>query len=319
MPVAGTTTNANVTELTYAVMEVYSREIMFSSQPLLRFEQFAEVKNELGTAPGLTVNFLKYSDLTAGAALTEGTDITKRSLTSSQIQITVTEYGNAVSVTEKLLTASFDDVMSSAAKLLGYDYAKILDGVLRDVVVGGSNVVYAGGKAGRSTLDAGDVMDTAAVKDAVENLATKKAPKVNGDAYVCFLHPHQARRIRDDSAWVNAANYGANTQIYLGEIGRYEDVIFIETTMMSKILSTDGSIYNDNVDSGSDGATYSVSTDIYQAAMFGDNAYGLAVALPVEMRDDGVEDFGRKHSLAWYSIFGSGRIEGDHIYRIETA
>lgn len=319
MAVAGTTTNSAVTELTYAVMEVYSREILFASQPLLRFEQFAERKTDLSVAPGLTVNFLKYSDLTAGAALTEGTDMTKRALSSSQIQITVTEYGNAVSVTEKMLTASFDDVMSSSAKLLGFDYAKVLDGTLRDVVVGGSNVVYAGGKAGRSTIDGGDVMDTAAIKDAVENLATKKAPKVNGDAYVCFLHPHQARRIRDDSAWVNAANYGVNSQIYIGEIGRYEDVIFIETTMMSKILSTDGSTYNDNVDSGSNAATYSVSADIYQAAIFGDNAYGLAVSLPVEMRDDGVEDFGRKHSLAWYSIFGSGRIESDHVYRIETA
>ena len=52
--------------------------------------------------------------------------------------------------------------------------------------------------------------------------------------------------------------------------------------------------------------------------MFGDNAYGWAEALPVEMRDGGIEDFGRSHSLAWYSIMGAGIIEEDNILILET-
>ncbi len=59
--------------------------------------------------------------------------------------------------------------------------------------------------------------------------------------------------------------------------------------------------------------------DVYKAVMFGENAYGLATALPVEMRDNGVEDFGRSHKLAWYSIMGTGILEDDNIVRIETA
>ena len=40
--------------------------------------------------------------------------------------------------------------------------------------------------------------------------------------------------------------------------------------------------------------------------MLGDNAFGHAISLPVELRDGGVLDFGREHALAWYSIWGWG-------------
>jgi hypothetical protein len=38
--------------------------------------------------------------------------------------------------------------------------------------------------------------------------------------------------------------------------------------------------------------------------MIGDNAFGQPIALPVELRDGGVLDFGREHALAWYGIWG---------------
>jgi hypothetical protein len=53
--------------------------------------------------------------------------------------------------------------------------------------------------------------------------------------------------------------------------------------------------------------------------MIGDGAFGKAVALPVEMRDNGVVDFGRERDLAWYSIFGYGVILDDAIVNIKTA
>jgi len=307
----------NTTALTGAVLTVYSREIIFQAQPLLRFMQFAEIKDELGVAPGNQITFLKYSDLSAGGALTEGTDMTQNALSSSQINITVNEWGYAIQVSEKLLQLSFDDVLQSGSKMLGHNMAKTVDGDLRDTVVGTSNVLFANSKTARTDISAGDYFDTALIKDAVESLAVAKAPKVNGDAYVCFLHPHQARRLRDDSAWINAADYGSPGQLFIGEIGRYEDVIFIETTM-TRIIKTDLNIFADGVDTTTD-ATSKGNVDVYESIIFGDNAFGEAVALAPELRDNGVQDFGRRHGLAWYAIRGSGRIEGGHVYRLESA
>ena len=59
--------------------------------------------------------------------------------------------------------------------------------------------------------------------------------------------------------------------------------------------------------------------DVYQAVIFGLDYYGLATSLPVQLRDNGVEDFDREHSLGWYSIFGAGILNDEHGVVIETA
>ena len=60
-------------------------------------------------------------------------------------------------------------------------------------------------------------------------------------------------------------------------------------------------------------------TAVYQAVIFGDQYYGIAWSLPVELRDNGVEDFGRKRSLAWYAIWGTGLLHNEYGVVIETA
>ena len=58
--------------------------------------------------------------------------------------------------------------------------------------------------------------------------------------------------------------------------------------------------------------------DRYSAIMIGDNAFGHAISLPVELRDGGILDFGREHALAWYSIFGLGLITDQSVVIVET-
>ena len=60
-------------------------------------------------------------------------------------------------------------------------------------------------------------------------------------------------------------------------------------------------------------------TNIYQAVMFGEYSFGHATALPTELRDNGVEDYGREHGLAWYSIWGSGTLEAANQVVLESA
>ena len=60
-------------------------------------------------------------------------------------------------------------------------------------------------------------------------------------------------------------------------------------------------------------------THVYQSVVFGDNYYAIAFGLPVELRDNGVIDFGREHGIAWYSIFGTGLLHDEYGVVIETA
>lgn len=318
------TNSGDNVQFTEAVRTVYSKEIEFKALPNMRFYQFATVKNELGVEPGLTISMLTYDNLTLGGALVEGTNMVTQNMSGSTKQITVKEYGNAVSVSELLIQSSFDDIMASATTLLGRDYAMVLDCELRDTALSGTNVVYAAKSDGtkvssRATLDATCVMKVSTVKDAIEILATNNAPKaVNGSYWICFVHPHQSRGLRDDPAWINASNYGAPEQLFTGEIGRIDDTRFIETTLMCNgaAAETDPA-YEAALKKGASGGN--AATNVYQAVLFGDAYYGIAFSLPVELRDNGVEDFGRKRSLAWYSIFGVGKLNDKYGVVIETA
>lgn len=293
---------------------VYSKEIEFKALPIMRFSQFATVKTELGVEPGLTISMLTYDNLQLGGALEEMQNMTTQALSGSMKQITVQEHGNAVSNSELLIQSSFDDIMATTTTLLGRDYAMVLDCELRDVALSGTNVVYGGGKTSRATVGATDKLDVAAIKDAIEVLATNNAPKY-GNSWICFVHPHQSRDLRDDPAWINASNYGNPELLFNGEIGRIDDTRFIETTLMCNgaVATTDPAYKAALHEAGAN------NTNIYQAVIFGDAYYGIAWSLPVELRDNGVEDFGRKRSLAWYAIWGTGKLHNDYGVVIETA
>lgn len=303
-----------------ATKTVYSKEIEFKALPNMRFYQFAQIKTELGVEPGLTISMLTYNNLTLGGKLEEGKSLVTQALSGSTKQLTVTEYGNAVSVSELMIQSSFDDIMASATTLLGRDYALVMDTELRDAALSGTNVVYASKSDGtkvttRAGIDATCLMKVSTVKDAIEILATNNAPKAVGGAYwICFVHPHQSRGLRDDPAWINASNYGAPEQLFTGEIGRIDDTRFIETTLMCNgAAPTDNPAYDSDLDGGANGV------DKFQAVLFGDAYFGVAFSLPVELRDNGVEDFGRKRSLAWYAIFGVGKLHDEYGVVIETA
>ncbi|CAB4154400.1 hypothetical protein UFOVP629_131, partial [uncultured Caudovirales phage] len=310
--------------LSPAIQQIWSKEILFQAMPVLRFEQFAVKKTELGVQPGLTINFMRYNNLavseTAGATLSEGVRMEPVALSASQIQITVSEHGQAVAVTELLLNAAFDDVMASSSRLLGRHMAQSMDIQARNTLYA-NGIPFGGGSAvapsvvfGRKTLgstrgsiapyDAGTLgvasspgyLSPASIKDAVEVLAGQNIPRL-GDTYVCFVHPSQSRSLRDWPEFIEVTKYAAPGNFMLGEIGRLYDVVFIETTQVKQGLTIPADL--DSVTAGAQAPDASS----YSAIMIGDNAFGHAIALPVELRDGGVIDFGREHGLAWYAIW----------------
>ena len=322
MNIAGATSGNNI-QLSNAILDVWSKEILYRAQPNLKFESVAQQQTELGVFPGNKINFLKFNSLTGSSLLSETTAMSTDTLSTSTIGITVNEQGKAVSVNEYLLRSSFLNIMERAATLLGMHYATSRDSLIRDALLGGSNVQYsqAGGTAvSRADLTTQSTFKVQTVRAAAEFLSTNKAPKFNGDAYMAFVHPHQGISLRSDPAWVDVRVYAKPEDIYTGEIGRIEDIRFIETTQVPYIPSGTQEIWADQTDTGvATSIAANSATDVYRSVVVGDYSVGVAEALPVEMRDNGVEDFGRKHSLAYYGIWGAGLIETAFSVIIETA
>ena len=332
------------TQLTQAIQQIWSKEILFQAMPILRFEQFAVKKTELGVAPGLQINFLRYNNLGAASPLVEGVRMQTNALTAQQFSITVSEHGYALAVSELLLNASFDDVMASASRLLGRNMALYLDKLSRDTLYSATSTIYGedrttlagvnnwyayGDVAGdRAGLTGASYLTPRTVKDAVETLSTKNIPRL-GETYVAFVHPHQSRRLRDMPEFIEVTKYAAPGNFMLGEIGRLYDTVFIETTQVRKVAGGAGAGYTQDTavaPSVTPGGGYITpaeyagngEADRYDAIFIGDNAFGHAISLPVELRDGGILDFGREHALAWYSIFGLGLITDQAVVIAET-
>jgi N4-gp56 family major capsid protein len=332
------------TQLTQAIQQIWSKEILFQAMPILRFEQFAVKKTELGVAPGLQINFLRYNNLGFANALVEGVRMQTNALTAQQFSITVSEHGYALAVSELLLNASFDDVMASASRLLGRNMALYLDKLSRDTLYSATSKIYGEDRSGlsaandwygygtvgttRASMTGAFNMTPHVVKDAVETLSTKNIPRL-GETYVAFVHPHQSRRLRDVPEFIEVTKYAAPGNFMLGEIGRLYDCVFIETTQVRKVAGGAGTSYSADtattptVTAGGGYITPAEFTgnggsDRYDSIFIGDNAFGHAISLPVELRDGGILDFGREHALAWYSIFGLGLITDQAVVIAET-
>ena len=362
---APTAYSGSNSSLNQAIQTIWSKEILFQAMPILRFEQFAVKKTELGVAPGLRVNFLRYKNFAVDPSpLTEGVRMTTNALTAEQIAITVAEHGYAVAVSELLLNASFDDVMASASRLLGRHMAQYLDvqarntlsaatsavfGYDRTGITGGAFTNYDEGSVATaiSDLDGNHKLTTGAIKDAALTLAGKNIPRL-GETYVQFVHPKQSRDLRSNPEFIEVTKYAAPGNFMLGEIGRLYDVVFIETTQVKKLAAS--AAYTTSTSVGVPADQYSVpvkantapgsggnpesadytaekgyltaasgnSAEVYESIMIGDNAFGHAISLPVELRDGGVLDFGREHALAWYAIWGLGVITDQAIVKVYT-
>jgi N4-gp56 family major capsid protein len=290
---------------------------------------------------------MRYNNLGFAGSLVEGVRMSTNALTAQQFSITVAEHGYAIAVSELLLNASFDDVMASASRLLGRNMALYLDGQARDTLMAASSVIYGYDRSGlsaandwygtgtagtnRASLTGAFDLTTGVVKDAVETLATKNIPRL-GETYVAFIHPHQSRKLRDNPEFIEVTKYAAPGNFMLGEIGRLYDTVFIETTQIQKVTNGAGSGYSADTAVAAGSIVYPTgggytspvtktgngNKDRYTAIFIGDNAFGHAISLPVELRDGGILDFGREHALAWYAIYGLGLITDQSVVLAET-
>lgn len=315
---SGVSTAGDYVGLPQAILDVYSMDILHEAQGIMRFEEFAVQKDDLTKSEGDTIQMTKYNNIERGGQLDEETEMVEKSMSATQKAITVTEWGNAIGVSEKLLVASFDDNMKQASILLGRDYAVVNDLACRDTLTLGTQIVYAGNNTARANMDgAADFFDVEMIREGAEILQTANAPKFNGDFYVCFVHPHHVASIKRDPDWVSANNYANTRALFTGELGRWEDTVFVGTTHCENgAASAKDPGYNANLVNAATGGA--ANANVYAGMMFADSAFGKATALPAEMRDNGVRDFGRKHGLAWYSIMGYGILEDSFIVKFES-
>lgn len=308
---------------------LYSEKLLYAALPAMRWEQFAVIREDLTKRPGDTIKFIRVADIAGDPLLAdELAEIEIDSLSTTSFSLTIQEYGRGESASERLLRTSPIDVMEQMAVTLGRHYSQWgPDKLLRDVALdldGAATpdvtAIFGGDATSRATLDAADIMSVADIDAAVELLQVRNVPKFNNEFYVCICHPHQIAGLRQDPDWVAAQNYAQTRALFNGEIGRWNDVVFIVSTDLPNGAVSDPASKNYNEELEVDFvAPGNPAVPVYVASLFGDEFLALAWALPVQLRAETPQNFGRLIQIAWYAMYGAGLLNSTHGVRIETA
>jgi N4-gp56 family major capsid protein len=213
-----------------ALRVIYSAELEFTARPMQVFDQFAERRNEHAMHKGQTAVWTIFRQMapTIGA-LIENQDVDTQQIQDFQVQLSVTEYGNAVGTTEKLdLLSYFGPISSIVRDLLAPQMASTLDRVARNAAWAGAPKSFAGGRANRAALTDADVANIDLVKQSAHRLLMQKI-RPTGTGYMAVVHPSVIYDLREDPLWEDAGKYSDPSRLATGEVGRIFGVRFAES------------------------------------------------------------------------------------------
>ena len=239
--------------------------------------------------------------------------------------ITVNEWGRAIPFTGKIETLSEVDVESNVyLKALRNHMAKTIDRQVATAFKTSDICAIPIAATNSITWDVDGTPSTTATsninakmfKDIVDGMKQgifgantgRPIPFYDGESYVCIASTTFLRGLKDDADYEVAAKYAHPEDLYLGEIGRFYNVRFVE--------SNHGNALDGTVGSGS---------ILGEAIIFGEDPVREVVAIPEEIRSKLPEDYGRDKGLAWYAMLGWGKVwdfstdSEEHIIRITSA
>lgn len=214
----------------------YSDYLIDLVEPHLVHDQFAQKKN-IPKGSGKTIEFRKYSPLAkALTPLVEGVTPKGNKLSVSTITAEVYQYGDYIAVSDILSLAAIDNNIVQATKILGSQAGRTLDTVTREVMAGGTNVLYAPDIddpdteiIGRQFITPKNKFTADCAFQAKAILGGMNATGINGDTYVAIIHPYAAYDLMRDPEWIDIKKYDSD-DYYKGEIGKIGGIRFVEST-----------------------------------------------------------------------------------------
>lgn len=302
--------NTNVTTdvgMSDEMKTYYSDYLIDLASAKLVHDQFGQ-KHPIPKNGGKIIEFRKYSPLPKSLGeLVEGVTPDGQKLTVSTITSEVKQYGGYVELSDVLILTAIDNNLVQATKLIGKQAGATLDTITREVLNGGTNVMYAEGQvSSREALTEEHILTVKAIKKAVRYLKTQNAEKI-GNSFVAIIHPDVSYDLTEDPAWQNVKDYDP-ADWYEGEIGRIHGVRFVETTE-AKIFKEEG-----------------MNRAVYSTLVLGDNAYGVTEVeggglqhITKQLGSAGTADpLNQRATVGWKATKTAERLVEQYMIRIET-
>ena len=213
-------------------------------------------KEPLPAHNGYTVEWRKWNTLPDADELTEGVIPVGKKFGLTAIQVTLTQHGLYVPVTDVLELHAVDDVIVGATEEVGASLGRSFEKVTRSALEKSSNNLLADalntGVAGwpkvstpvarhllSTAADAYSVLSPDMINQATTKLQQANAPYYDGTNYVGVLHPSVWYDLRNHPDWEEVHKYAATTEIFNGEVGMLHGVRFLKTTIAPVIRGAD--------------------------------------------------------------------------------
>lgn len=176
--------------------------------------------------------------------LEEGVTKKGQKLRQTDMWITMKPYGEHVEYTDELDLYNIDNMHREINELLSRQAQESLNILARDAKCAGTNVIYAGGRAGRANLTASDKLDYDTIRKAVRTLEKNLAPKFSDGYYHANIDPDTKYDLMKDNMWIDVAKYQDKSMIAKNEIGIIAGVKFFETTIAKDYEQDDYLLYS---------------------------------------------------------------------------
>ena len=199
-----------------------------------------------------------------------------------------------------------------ATEQIASQAGRTLDTITREVLVGGTNVMYApnGDTAvtSRTAITNACKLTPQVIRKAVMILKRQNAPKIDG-SYIAIIHPDVAYDLMSDPEWIDIHKYESSVNIFNGEIGKLAGVRFIENTE-AKIFSKGGAS----------------SANVYATMVLGKGAYattdvsggGLRHIVKPLGSAGSADPLDQRATVGWKAIKTAERLIEQYMLRIES-
>lgn len=283
-----------------------SSKIRMASIKEAKFMQFVKPEEGYGKKKGESVTITRVSNVTVPSddTLNELSKVPEDTLSLSTQAITVFERGRAIPYTKLSIDLAAFDLGGAIQKKLKDQLKLRMDisasaafkaGKILAIPTGITETTFeTDGAASNTAASNLNMFHVESVRDYM--FSTLNIAPYSGDDYVCIMITQAKRGLLRDPAWVDWKKYTDPAAKYNGEVGRIENIRFVETNHTSALADSLG------------------TGDVMgEAVFFGEDPVTMAVAEdPHLIAEENVgNDFGRSKSVAWYGIYGFGQIWSD--------
>lgn len=301
--------------------------------PYLVLEKYLDLKPLPSNSTKVAI-FRRYEALEkATTPLVEGVTPVGKNMTYTDVQCTLQQYGDYVTLTDQIADFHEDPVLQEYVGITAEQAAQTLETLRYNVLKAGSNVFYANKVAGRDSvvtaISLGDQRRvTRAFKRQNAAYITKKTASTPNygtvavrASYIGLVHPDLENDIRALTGFKDAVDYGASQAADEFEIGTVEDVRYIRSTIFESFADAGGN-------KGTMVSTSGVKADVYPIIYLAAHAAASvplkgknAITAPIVRNPGTISDsdkLGQRGHVGWKAYFGCVILNQLFISRLEV-